>query len=87
MERNRVIQFSVPLKNYKLFEEFLREFRDYFNPRYIKAFKIIYLRDHLGFKWTDIALLVKVKRTACIEKYRTLKKNPRLLFKDAGSGN
>ncbi|RLC74906.1 MAG: hypothetical protein DRI61_15825 [Chloroflexi bacterium] len=69
------------VKNYKKFEEFVKRYSSHFNKSYIKAFKIVYLRDWLGFKWKEIALLVKKKRTTCIEAYKRLKKNPSLLFK------
>ena len=81
---NEIINYYIlvtKVKNYKKFEEFIKKYHLHFNKAYIKAFKIVYLRDYLGFKWKEIALLVRKKRTTCIEAYKRLKKNPSLLFK------
>jgi len=72
---------KIKIGNYKVFERFISRYRHHFNPRYIKSFKIVYLRDYLGFSWKHIAVLVRKKRTTCIKKYMKIKKNPKLLFK------
>jgi len=83
---NKLIELYLTVtkvKSYKQFEQFISKYCRFFNPRYIKSFKIVYLRDYLGFRWKEIALLVKKKRTTCIKRYKKLKENPSLLFKQS----
>ena len=79
-ELNKLL-LELKIGHYKQFEYFISRYRRYFNSRYTTSFKIVYLRDFLGFAWKHIAVLVRKKRSTCIKKYKKLKANPYLLFK------